>query len=307
MVSASFLAAAIPMVLYLIIIWRMDKYDPEPIGYIVLHFVWGAVGAIVLGIIGLWILLSQVRGVVTDEASLNILSAVVVAPIVEEFTKGLFLFFTIRWKHFDNMTDGLVYGGAIGLGFGMTENFLYFISYGETIEAWIYLVVIRSGFSAVMHCIATASLGGMMGLAKFTYPHYRITLTFLGFCIAVFLHFVWNMSVSFESTYVWGFAFLFMIIIFFFALFGLAIKREERMFKNQLQGEVPDQHLKILSSPLRYRRGWMDENKRKLYIKTATKLAFKKAAAAKMSGTQQLMCMQDVEYYRDLLRRILQS
>jgi len=54
--------------------------------------------------------------------------AVLVAPLVEETTKGIYLFKTAKGFEIDNITDGLVYGGAIGLGFGMTENFFYFLS-----------------------------------------------------------------------------------------------------------------------------------------------------------------------------------
>ena len=53
---------------------------------------------------------------------------VLVAPLVEEPCKALFLAYVIWNRHFDNMTDGFVYGAAAGLGFGMTENLLYFVS-----------------------------------------------------------------------------------------------------------------------------------------------------------------------------------
>ena len=67
-----------------------------------------------------------------------------IAPFVEESTKGIFLLILATSKKFDNVTDGLVYGGAIGLGFGMTENLLYFLSYGKTLHELLSLVVIRS-------------------------------------------------------------------------------------------------------------------------------------------------------------------
>ena len=91
----------------------------------------------------------------------------VVAPFVEEITKGAFLLFTIRSNKFDNITDGIVYGGAIGLGFGMTENFLYFILYGNTLVNWITIVIIRTLFSAVMHCVATATFGAFLAYSKY--------------------------------------------------------------------------------------------------------------------------------------------
>ena len=48
------------------------------------------------------------------------------APLIEEPTKAIILFAIVRSRHFDNTTDGFVYGAAAGLGFAMTENFMYF-------------------------------------------------------------------------------------------------------------------------------------------------------------------------------------
>ena len=59
---------------------------------------------------------------VTEEASLA-----VVAPVSEELTKGLFLFFLLWWRRaeLDGILDGLVYAGMVGIGFAFTENILY--------------------------------------------------------------------------------------------------------------------------------------------------------------------------------------
>ena len=68
-----------------------------------------------------------------------IAAVLMIAPIVEEIAKALFLLYIISKKDFDNITDGLVYGAAIGLGFGMSENIFYFVTYGTTVENWIFL------------------------------------------------------------------------------------------------------------------------------------------------------------------------
>ena len=44
--------SVVPMVIYLIIIWWMDRYEREPFWLVSLNFVWGATGAIIFGIIG---------------------------------------------------------------------------------------------------------------------------------------------------------------------------------------------------------------------------------------------------------------
>ena len=124
----SALAAIIPMSIYLVLIWKFDRYDREPFKLVFTNYLWGALGAIVLALIGSFIFTTVASFFIRDDLQLSRFGAVVVAPIVEEITKGLFLLITITNKKFDNITDGIVYGGAIGFGFGMTENFLYFVT-----------------------------------------------------------------------------------------------------------------------------------------------------------------------------------
>ncbi len=126
---ASALAAIIPMIIYLLVIWRFDRYDREPFGLVLQNYLWGALGAIFFAIIGSSIITSGLSILIHDQTQLNHAETIFVAPFVEEITKGIFLLITFSNKKFDNITDGIVYGGAIGLGFGMTENFLYFHSF----------------------------------------------------------------------------------------------------------------------------------------------------------------------------------
>ena len=44
-------AAALPVVFYLIVIWWMDRYEREPWWLVLLTFIYGAIGAIILGIV----------------------------------------------------------------------------------------------------------------------------------------------------------------------------------------------------------------------------------------------------------------
>ncbi|MBK7629770.1 MAG: PrsW family intramembrane metalloprotease [Ignavibacteriales bacterium] len=218
---------------------------------------------------------------IKDNIQLSRFGAVVVAPIVEEITKGLFLLITITNKKFDNITDGIVYGGAIGLGFGMTENFLYFVTYGDSVANWMMLVVIRSLFSAVMHCVSTATLGAFLGLAKFKSSPKKISYTIAGLTFAMMIHSIWNISLSYDNIAPIGFLFMLVAIIIFISVFSISLRGERKIIFNELREEsengiIPESHLIILSSPQRERKGWLDERNRKAYIKAATTLAFRK-------------------------------
>src|ERR1051325_124220 len=117
--------SVIPMLIYLVLIWLMDRYEREPVWLGGLNFLLGGTGAILFGIIGSIIMgigVSQFIYQFASDSSAtqlnNIAGAVVVAPLVEESTKGIFLLIMALSKNFDGPVDGAVYGGAIGLGFG---------------------------------------------------------------------------------------------------------------------------------------------------------------------------------------------
>ncbi len=310
LIFASALAAVIPMLLYLTIIWFVDRYDREPIGLVLLNFFWGALGAIIFAVIGSGILSSFLDLFIYDENLHSHLETIFVAPFVEEITKGFFLFLTIRNIKFDNMTDGIVYGGAIGLGFGMTENFFYFISYGTNVVNWIMIVVIRTLFSAVMHCVATATLGAFLGYSKFKGTGTKTALAIAGLFSAMFIHFAWNFSVSFESTALLGFLFMGITIVIFAVVFSLSVSGEKKVLFTELieevnNGIIPIEHLNILNSSLRRKKGWVDENIRSLYIKAATTLAFRKMQLKNSRGSSKDYYEQEVIHYRNFINGLL--
>lgn len=310
-INASLIAAVLPMLIYLLIIWRMDKYEREPFQFLLLHFLWGAFGAIILGLAGSFALENFTGYNDNSSTGDSLIQTILFAPISEEIAKGVFLFWSIKSRKFDNITDGLVYGGAVGLGFGMTENFTYFITYGDTLSSWIFLVVVRSGFSAVMHCIATATFGAFLGMAKFNLNSYKKLLPVAGISLAIFFHLIWNLTVSFSSTFLIGFIFILLLIIYFFQIFRYAIKKEKNVIETELLEEselinLPKEHILILSSPLRFRQGWIEEGIRKNYFRTAIRLAFKKMQSKNSTGFKRESYDYEIEELRNRIKDYLE-
>lgn len=309
-IITSLFAAVIPILIYLFLLWKYDKYDPEPLGLYLKNFVWGAAGAIFLAIIGTQIVTSVFQIFLSDPGKIDFLQTVAFAPFVEEMTKGIFLFGTVMSRKFDNMTDGIVYGGAIGLGFGMTENFLYFTTYGESLTGWLFLVIVRTLFTAVMHCVATGTFGAFLGYAKFAPPLKKFTFPVIGFLVAVFIHFAWNFSVSFEGTSLIGILFLIITISIFIATFYLSISNESKMIFRELseesdKGLIPKEHLHILDSSNREQIGWIDERIRKNYITLATTLAFRKMQERNSSGFNKLFYQSEIVVHRNKIAELL--
>jgi len=308
---ASLVAAVIPMFTYLLIIWWLDRNEREPFWLIFINFLWGATGAIFLAIVGslmFQIPLSTFIHVFAggDPTELIQLSgAIITAPLVEEFTKGIFLLFMSMLKRFDGVVDGVVYGGAIGLGFGMTENFMYFLFYGTTPMSWLFIVIIRTLFSAVMHCMSQATFGAFIGFAKFKPFIFKLILIPTGFFIAVFLHFAWNLTVSFEQTTILGFLFLILYFFSIFAIFQIAIYLESKTIKKELYEEshygiIPSEHLNHLPYVLRrYKYGWCPPSiNQKEYVKTSIILALRKYQYKNSKGGMQRSYQIDVENLR---------
>jgi len=308
---ASLIAAVVPMFTYLIVIWILDRYEREPFWLLLLNFFWGATGAIFLGIIGSIIFqipLNEVIKAVADDNTGDLMSlsgVVITAPLVEESTKGVFLLLMSLSKRFDGGVDGAVLGGAIGLGFGMTENFMYFLFYGTTPASWLMLVIIRTLFSAVMHCLSTATFGACIGYAKFKPFIYKVILIPTGFFLAVFLHFSWNLSVSFEDTTIFGFLFLILYMFVTFAIFQISLYFEGKTILKELRDEanlglIPPDHLNhIPYVSRRFRQGWCPIGvDQKNYVKTATTLALRKNQYKNTSGSLQQSYFRDIENLR---------
>ncbi|MFH1197629.1 MAG: PrsW family intramembrane metalloprotease [bacterium] len=306
LIFASFIAAIVPMFLYLIILWRMDRNERELFSNVLRHFLWGALGAIFFGIVFSQLLSIPFHILIQSPEGMSLAGAVIIAPFVEEIAKGAFLLKTVRNKYFDNATDGLVYGGAIGLGFGMTENFLYFITYGDTIVGWVLLVIIRSIFSAVMHCIATATFGSFLGRAKFGTPGKKYFYPLIGLGIAMFLHFLWNLTVSFPVTYLFGLLFMIAAIVTFFVMFNISVKHERKLMLVHLADEnIPSMHKNILSTTSRNYPGWVEESIRKEYIKCTTKLAFRKEQVKFLEEGKRELYSAEIDLLRQRINALL--
>ncbi|MCC6866656.1 MAG: PrsW family intramembrane metalloprotease [Ignavibacteria bacterium] len=314
--------SVVPMIIYLIIIWWMDRYEREPFWLVSLNFFWGATGAIIFGIIGSMIMGLGVTEFIyqfaneSDAGTFNNLAgAVVVAPFIEECTKGIFLIMMSFSRHFDGPVDGAVYGGAIGLGFGMTENFLYFMSFPQDYAGLFTLIIIRTLFSAVLHCCTQAVFGAAIGYAKFKSFAAKIFIIPLGLAIAMFMHFMWNLTVSFNTTAIIGFVFMFLSVIIIFTVFQFAVHQEGKIILRELTDEanttgyIPKEHLLYLPfTGKRNKKGWLAQGiNQKNYIKTAVKLALRKNQIKNMNASASGNYVKEIESLRSKIYSMLFS
>lgn len=309
LILISLFSAVIPILLYLVIIWRMDKYERESFILVFAHFLWGAFGAVIFATFVSLLVTLPINLFVHSTAQQNIIGAVITAPFVEEFAKGLFLFIFFLTKEYDNITDGLVYGGAIGLGFGMTENLLYFFSYGKSLEELIFLIILRTGFTALVHCISTATFGAFLTLSKFSKKN-KLGLIVLGYLAAVSLHSIWNLSVTFNFGMLLSTVFMIFIILMFLIVFKNSIKHEKKIIITELSDEADGENLSdelinmIVNDTKRLRK---DKNYGRKILNNAVKLAFRKHQIKISSELNRNKYLSDINVYRKNLTDLVNN
>lgn len=241
MILLSIVAAVIPTSLYVLLVWRLDRYEKEPLPLFLTAFIWGAVPAIVSALVLEVISSAPFNGLA--ESSSRVLSASLIAPPVEEFCKAgalLLLFWFIR-NEFDDVLDGIIYGSVIGFGFAMTENIVYFIGAWSKggFAGWANLVWIRGIAFGLNHAMFTSFTGIALGLARYQKSvASRWLLFFLGLGTAILIHMLHNLLVSASGACLVGFlidwAGVFVVII----LVAVAWKRERRTMRDYLRDEV---------------------------------------------------------------------
>jgi protease PrsW len=305
------IVAVAPMLALLFFIWWVDRYDREPLKYVLGAFLWGGFGAIALSILGTEAGI-RILGSLVNNAGFDF-PAVVLAPFIEEFMKGLVVFFLLRVVQFDNVTDGLVYGAASGLGFGMTENFMYFTQVAGASPGfeWLNLLFVRSMMTANMHFAASATFGAGISRLKDGGKNAWMSVGIF-YLLAVFLHASWNFLVTSRIEAYWGIAIIILIIyiIFIIVLFvkGIMGERKQRevvLLEEFDLGVLPTEHRPVLKSYMAMRRGnWFPEylNKDK-YLALVGRLALRKVSYYRSDEKHKAALQVEIAELRKELRK----
>lgn len=323
LIISSILAAIGPMFAFLALVWWLDRYDREPVWLLVLTFAWGAVPAVLIAIPasmvleGFFVSMGLATGL-DPNVTASITGPVLVAPLVEEPAKALVLLFLIFSRHFDNVTDGFVYGAAAGLGFGMTENLLYFLDATHSPAAWGATVLIRTFYSAVMHATATSVLGAAIGWGRFRGPLTLVMATVVGFVLAVGVHVLWNGLIVSAQVVQEPDLFLANLALFplefglVFLIFQACLFAESRGIARELTeeaslGTIPPGHPQRLASFWsRVFRGWMprgvDPN---TYVRLATRLALRRSQQRQLGRRASQFYQDEIDSLRGQLQTLL--
>ena len=312
--------AAIPLVIVLLGIRWVDRWEPEPRVVLLFAFLWGAAASIFIALVfsGLTQVYEASHGL-KHSAGARLFESVVQAPIIEESAKGigiLILFWAVR-RYFDGPVDGIVYGATIAVGFAFTENLQYFglailddRGFGSGVGQTFLLRAVLSPFAHVMF---TSCTGLLLGLAaRHSNRLGAIGYFIVGLIPAVLLHSFWNSATQWASDW-FVFYFLVQVPLFILAIVGVVLLRrhEQRITRERLAeyaaaGWFTPSEVYQLSTAAGRRQviGWAGryrlKKQYKRFVQDATHLAFTRQRL--ISGKDRIGAQR---YEADLLESIV--
>jgi len=204
--SVGIAAAVLPVpVLAACFLW-LDRYEPEPVSYLIFAFCWGAFVSTLAALV-----VNTGAAALFERIGLpDALVAVLVAPFIEESSKALgpLLLLWRRRREFSGITDGIVYCGLSATGFAMVENILYLGGHGYAanshefgpasgVQAVVAMFIARILFTGFAHPMFTAMTGIGLGVsARAADPWLRRCAPFAGLVVAMMLHGTWNLMAT---------------------------------------------------------------------------------------------------------------
>ncbi|HEX2022811.1 MAG TPA: PrsW family intramembrane metalloprotease [Candidatus Thermoplasmatota archaeon] len=186
------LAGFVPPLLFAMLLRNAERHRREPWRAVLNAFAWGGTIAVFLAVAAELLLSSWFTGY-DPVFGLVPLSVVVLAPLAEETAKSLGLFLIPDPD--PEPEDGLVYGGAVGLGFAATENVLYVgVAYLiDGADVALATAVYRGFVTVALHGAASAIAGYGIWRAR----HFgRDGAALGGVLLAMLVHAAYNWIVS---------------------------------------------------------------------------------------------------------------
>lgn len=233
-------AGMLQAIVYLLFIRAVDLYERESMLYVIPVFVWGFTVAVTLSIL-FNALFAFTVSTVADAQATNLLTSVVGAPVFEESSKGLALLLAFYVAYlasrrrgvieFSGVMDGIVYGSAVGFGFAIAEDLIYYAQFGaETF-------VMRRVFGGFSHAAFTSLTGVGIGLIPWVgYRSLKYLLPAAGLAGAILLHGFFNLAATLFGPL--AYVVLFFVVLLYVLLIIVWLGVERRTIRSELREEV---------------------------------------------------------------------
>lgn len=179
-----FMALAPALALALYIYWK-DKHEKEPVGVLVMCFIFGVLICIPAGIwnSGAFEIFKFDLDANDNGMLISFFMAFFVVGLGEELLKYLVvILYAFRKPSFNEPFDGIVYAVMVSLGFAALENIFY------VMEGGMGVAIMRMFTAVPMHAAFAVVMGYYVGLSKFYRGSRRTEKSVKGLLYAIFLH-----------------------------------------------------------------------------------------------------------------------
>jgi RsiW-degrading membrane proteinase PrsW (M82 family) len=249
--------AFLPLGVYLVVPAVLDRYDPEPWWCLAMAFLWGAVVATgFAGFVNTFVHVAV--SAVAGKSAGAFVSAVISAPICEEFFKGLAVlgtFYFLR-REFDGVVDGIIYAIFCALGFAAVENIDYYARadlVGQVGDRFF----LRGVLTPWLHPLFTSMTGIGFGISReATTPAIRWLAPIGGYFAGVTLHAIWNFVPTVLEEAFWYLIPLWLLFVMGFGAIVIALViRKGRVIRQYLRDEIlignlSQEEVELITSPI---------------------------------------------------------
>jgi RsiW-degrading membrane proteinase PrsW (M82 family) len=182
-ILAALLLALVPSLLYLFVLNLIDRYEKEP--WTILLACVGA-GAVIAPALSIGALLLRGRPAALPPVFAPGPAPDALTAMIEAVAVGLVLVAIVRTvrQEFDDVLDGVIYGAAVGAGFGAAESFLYALGGTRQLDA---ITVGRLLIAGLNHAFYGAVIGAVLGWVRDAQAPRRWTATVLAIATAAWL------------------------------------------------------------------------------------------------------------------------
>ncbi len=292
-----FCLSTVAMACVLLCYLWLDRWEPEPPRLLVMAFLWGASVAVLLSVVFEHVVHVAIAG--PDEKP-GFTTMAIVAPVVEEAAKGLFLVLMMtgrRRRELNTLTDCLVYAGFTAVGFAWLEN-IFYIASGEDLPTSLATAAMRLVIGPFAHPLFTTMTAiGVYFALKQRSAGAKAGAILLGYLAAVLIHALWNGSALMGSRTYLGVYVMWMMPVFALAI-TLAVMSRRR--EGQIiAGKLPAMISTGLLTPVE--ASWVGSLRaRKAAVRNARQFGGRPAASSVKRFVTQVV---ELAYVRDRIDR----
>ena len=215
-----FLFAVTPPLFLAYLIYKLDRYEKEPVGVCLRVFFYGCLTVIPV------IIIEPIVIAFINSLFFQIFLGV---ALVEEYFKFLVVKnYAYKRESFNEPFDGIVYAVIASLGFALVENIGYV--FGSTEEEQLFTAIARMFTAIPLHALAGVLMGYFLGKAKFDKFNEK-TLIVKGLLSAIILHTAYDYFLLQDNSNLVIFSFVSLVVAFYIAKKSIKKSRSRSPFK----------------------------------------------------------------------------